>query len=239
MAIGQGSAFRNEILAALPDDDIKALQPMLTRVSLVSQQVLHERETPIAEVFFVESGIASLSADTLDEGQVEVGLTGWDGFVGASAVLNPDAIAVHRAFVQVSGSAYRMSAVALRATIERSDSLRDRCLRYVDLLMVQTSQVAACNARHNLPERLARWLLMTRDRVDTDHLPVTQEFLSIMLGVRRAGVSLAASALQTGGLIRQTRGRITILDQVGLEAASCDCYRIIQRSRDRILPHRR
>ena len=104
--------------------------------------------------------------------------------------------------------------------------------------MVQTSQAAACNARHNLPERLARWLLMTRDRVDTDHLPVTQEFLSIMLGVRRAGVSLGANTLQSGGLIRQSRGRITIIDQAGLKDASCDCYRIIQRNRDRILPPR-
>ena len=199
---------------------------------------LHERATPIADVFFIENGITSLSADTLDEGQVEVGLTGWEGFVGATVVLNPNAVAVHRAFLQVSGSAYRMSAAALRAAIERSDSLRDRCLRYVELLMVQTSQAAACNARHNLPERLARWLLMTRDRVDTDHLPVTQEFLSIMLGVRRAGVSLAASTLQTGGLIRQSLGRITILDNSGLEAGSCDCYRIIQQSRDRILPRR-
>jgi CRP-like cAMP-binding protein len=176
----QVSTFRNEILASLSDDDIKALRPTLSRVSLVSQQVLHERATPIADVFFMENGIASLAADTLDEGQVEVGLTGWEGFVGASVVLNPDAFAVHRAFVQVEGSAYRMSAVALRTAIKQSDSLRDHCLRYVDLLMVQTSQAAACNARHNLHERLARWLLMTRDRVDTDHLPVTQEFLSIM-----------------------------------------------------------
>jgi hypothetical protein len=175
----------------------------------------------------------------LDEGQVEVGLTGWEGFVGASVILNPDAVAVHRAFIQVSGSAYRTNAVALRAAIERSDSLRDRCMRYVEFLMVQTSQAAACNARHNLHERLARWLLMTRDRVDTDHLPVTQAFLSIMLGVRRAGVTSATSVLQTGGLIRQSRGRITILDRAGLEAAACDCYRIIEQSRDRMLPHRR
>jgi CRP-like cAMP-binding protein len=169
MAIGQMSGFRNEILAALPDDDIEAPKPLLTKVPLISQQVLHERQTSIADVFFIENGIASLSADTLDSGQVEVGLTGWEGFVGASVILNPDAVAVHRAFIQVSGSAYRMNAVALRAAIERSDSLRDRCMRYVEFLMVQTSQAAACNARHYLHERLARWLLMTRDRVDTDH----------------------------------------------------------------------
>jgi CRP-like cAMP-binding protein len=239
MAISPASqlpTFQNDIFAALPSKDIKALWPALSRVSLVSPQVLHERASPITDVFFIESGIASLSADTLDEGEVEVGLTGREGFVGASVVLDPNAFAVHRAFIQVSGSAHRMSAAALRAALERSESLRDRCLRYVSFLLVQTSQVAACNARHNLPERLARWLLMTRDRVDTDHLPVTQEFLSIMLGVRRAGVSSAASALETAGLIRQSRGRITIINNAGLQAASCNCYGIIQQSRDRILP---
>jgi CRP-like cAMP-binding protein len=101
--------------------------------------------------------------------------------------------------------------------------------------MVQSSQVAACNARHNLPKRLARWLLMDRDRIDSDNLPMTPEFLSVMLGVRRSGVSVAASTLQAGGLIRVQRGHVMILDQVGLAAASCDCYRTIQASHERIL----
>ena len=101
--------------------------------------------------------------------------------------------------------------------------------------MVQTSQVAACNARHNLPERLARWLLMVRDRTDSDNLPMTQDFLSVMLGVRRSGVSVAASTLQAGGLIRVLRGQIMIQDHAGLAGAACDCYRMIQQNRDRIL----
>jgi len=227
-----GQPFRNEILAALPADVIEAMRPDLMHVDVRTHQTLHERGALIADVFFLESGIASLTADTLDHGQVEVGLTGREGFVGTSVVLNRNAVAVHRAFVQVDGSAYRMGADALRAAVERSHALRDHCLRYVEVLMAQTSQVAACNARHTLPERLARWLLMTRDRVDSDELPVTQEFLSVMLGVRRAGVSLAASALQSAGLIRQARGRITILDRDGLEAASCDCYAIIRRNHD-------
>ena len=103
--------------------------------------------------------------------------------------------------------------------------------------MVQTSQVAACNARHNLPERLARWLLMVRDRTDSDNLPMTQEFLSVMLGVRRSGVSVAASTLQAAGLVRILRGHVLILDHDGLATAACDCYRIIQQNRDRILGH--
>jgi CRP-like cAMP-binding protein len=231
----QGSSFRNEILAALSVEDIEFLRPHLTRVSLILRQVLHERGSRIDDVFFIEEGVASLTADTVDEGHVEVGLTGREGLVGSSVLLNPNATSIHQAFIQVDGSAYRLSAEALREAAQRSDTLRDRCLRYVEMLMVQTSQSAACNARHSLPERLARWLLTVRDRLDTDALPMTQEFLAVMLGVRRAGVSLAASTLQAAGLIRQSRGSITILDHTGLSSASCDCYEIIQRSRAQIL----
>jgi CRP-like cAMP-binding protein len=225
-----GRRFRNEILAALSAEDIELLRPDLSRVSLVIRQVLHERGSRINDVFFIEEGLASLTADTVDQGQVEVGLTGREGLVGSSVLLNPNAVAIHEAFVQAGGSAYRLSADTFRGAARRSDTLRDRCLRYIEMLMVQTSQTAACNARHNLPERLARWLATVRDRLDTDALPITQEFLAAMLGVRRAGVSLAANTLQAGGLIRQSRGRITILDRDGLAAASCDCYRIIERS---------
>jgi CRP-like cAMP-binding protein len=128
-----------------------------------------------------------------------VGFTGREGLVGAVILLNPDALAVHRAFIQVPGAAFRMRAGALREAAEWSPALRDRCLRYVHFMMVQTAQFAACNARHELSERLARWLLMTRDRMNGDDLPLTQEFLSVMLGVRRSGVSVAASTLQAGG----------------------------------------
>jgi CRP-like cAMP-binding protein len=128
-----------------------------------------------------------------------------------------------------------MAAAVLRSAMDESVHLRDHCLRHVEMLMVQSSQVAACNARHILPERLARWLLMVRERIDSDNLPMTQEFLSVMLGVRRSGVSVAASTLQAGGLIRVLRGQVVIVDPDGLAAASCECYRIIQQSRDRIL----
>ena len=179
---------------------------------MVSGQVLHEANSSIADVFFIENGVVSLTADTHDLGRVEVGLLGREGFAGASVILNADPWSVHRAFSQVPGEVYRLSSTALRSAVEQSESLRDLCLRHVEMLMVQTSQVAACNARHNLPERLARWLLMVRDRTDSDNLPMTQEFLSVMLGVRRPGVSVAASTLQTAGLIRVLRGHVLILD---------------------------
>jgi CRP-like cAMP-binding protein len=230
-----GAIFRNAILATLSITELELVRPHLSRVTLVSGQVLHERDSPIADVFFIEDGVVSLAANTNDDGRVEVGLLGREGFVGSSAILNVEPWSVHRAFTQVPGDAYRMSSAALRAAVEQSLSLRHRCLRHVEMLMVQTSQVAACNARHNLPERLARWLLMVRDRIDSDSLPMTQEFLSVMLGVRRSGVSVAASTLQAGGLIRVVRGHVIILDHDGLAAAACDCYRVIQQNRDRIL----
>jgi CRP-like cAMP-binding protein len=223
-------------LAALPGTEIERLQRHLNHVTLVLGQVLHEADRPITDVFFMNAGVASLTASANGtQQQVEVGLTGREGLVGTSAVLSSEPYAAHRAFIQVPGAAYRMSASALRSEIDRSDNLRTRCLRHIEFSMVQTSQVAACNARHNLPERLARWLLMVRDRIDDNNLPMTQEFLSVMLGVRRPGVSVAASTLQAGGLIRVRRGHVVILDPDGLAAASCDCYRIIQASQDRIL----
>ena len=228
-------SFRNELLAALPKDVQAQLRPHLRRVSLSMEQELHEVGNPIDYVYFVEAGLVSLTAETGDNGFVEVGMTGREGLVGTAALLNPDAVAVHRAIVQISGTALRMDAPTLRGLVEQHPALRDRCLRYLQVVMVQTSQAAACNARHELPERLARWLLMVRDRADSDEVPMTQEFLSYMLGVRRAGVSVVASALQAQGLIQQSRGRVAILDRAGLEQEACPCYRLIEDSRRQIM----
>ena len=161
-----GVAFRNRILGSLPAHEIDVLRPYLNYVTLASNRVLHELNSPVADVFFVEEGVVSLAADTLDNGHVEVGLTGREGFVGVSTVLSSNPYSVHRAFTQVPGAAYRMSSAVLRSAIKQSVTLQDRCLRYIEFLLIQTAQVAACNARHNLPKRLARWLLMVRDRID-------------------------------------------------------------------------
>lgn len=230
-----GPAFRNGLLAVLSDEDIEQLRPHLQQVRLVLEQVLHEPGEQMDHVYFPESGVVSLTADTKDNGLVEVGMTGREGMVGASVILNPDAIAVHRAVVQVHGSATRMRTAAFGEVLDRSPAFRVRCLRYVQVLMVQSSQAAACNARHELTERLARWLLMSRDRLDGDEMPMTQEFLAQMLGVRRTGVSLIASTLQSTGAIRQSRGRITILDRELLEAEACNCYRFIEDTREKIM----
>lgn len=229
------ASFRNELLRALPAGELQALRPHLLPVTLVTSQVLHEAEAPIDEVFFLESGLAFLTADTRDHGLVEVGTTGRDGFVGLPVLLSPEPVSVHRAFVQIPGRAHRLRAATLREMAEALPTLRDRCLRYVQVMLMQNSQIAACNARHELPGRLARWLLMSRDRIEGDDLPMTQEFLSTMLGVRRAGISVVANSLQGLGLIRQSRGRITILDRAGLEEKACTCYRMVERNRTRIM----
>ena len=227
--------FRNEFLAAMPPDELDQLRSNLHPVSFVFRQVLHEVGSPIDDVFFPESGLISVTADTKDTGLVEVGMTGREGFVGTAVPLNATASAVHQAIVQIPGAGHRMRAPAFRDALAAMPALRDHCLRYVQFVMVQTAQSAACNARHELPERLARWLLMSRDRIDSDELPMTQEFLSYMLGVRRAGVSVVASALQSTGVIHLSRGYITVLDRAGLEEEACSCYRLIEDSRKQII----
>lgn len=227
--------LQNELLAALLAEDLDRLRPHCRRVTLVMGQVLHEPGAPIGEVYFVQEGLVSLIADTGDAGLVEVGMTGREGLVGAVVLLDPEAVSTHRAVVQVPGHALRMGVDAFRDAVGRSPALRDRCMRHLQTLLVQASQAAACNARHDLPERLARWLLMTHDRAGTDELPMRQEFLGQMLGVRRAGVSTALGALETMGVIRHARGRITVLDRPGLEAEACNCYRVIRNNERRVM----
>lgn len=226
---------RNEILGSLPAEVLEELCPHLMPATIVMSQVLHEVGASIDDVYFVNEGIVSLTANTRDNGQVEVGMTGREGLVGVSVLLNPKAIAYHRAFVQVPGSAFRMRSTVMRDMADRHPALRDACLRYQHQLMVTVSQAAACNARHELPERLARWLLTTHDRIDGDELPMTQEFMAFMLGVRRAGVSEAAQTLQDRRLIRQARGHIVVLDRAALEAEACTCYQQIEDCRKQIM----
>jgi CRP-like cAMP-binding protein len=230
--------FRNCLLAALAPAALEALRPhLLGPVELAQGQTLHTRGYPIRDVFFPEAGLASLTAGTLD-GDVEVAVTGREGLVGAAVLLDPEAVATHQAFVQIPGAAWRVPTPALRRAVEQSPALREHLLRYVHSLMAQSGQTAACNARHTVPQRLARWLLMAHDRVEGDELALRQEAVSLMLGVRREGVSVAAGALQASGLIRQSRGRITVLDRPGLEAAACGCYRAFRDSQERILGRR-
>jgi CRP-like cAMP-binding protein len=221
--------FRNEILAALPSAEIDGLRPLLSRVRWISGQALHEPSERIEQVFFVEQGFGSMVAEADDgNSRIEVGLIGRESMIGLPALLDPEATSFHRVMVQMTGVAHRLPSQALRDSAAVMPVLRKLLFRALQASMAQVAQTAACNSRHTLTERLARWMLMAHDRADGNELPLTQEFLSIMLAVRRSGVTVAIASLQTAGLIRHSRGRIRIVDRPGLEAAACECYGLVQ-----------
>jgi CRP-like cAMP-binding protein len=224
----------NRLLAALPDAEYQHLIPHLQHVSLSLKQVLYKVGEPIEYVYFPHRSIVSSLATMEDGSMVEVGLVGNDGIAGIPTALG-DNIATTTATVQIPDSAMRMKASLLKTEFQRSGSFQSLLLRYMQAQHAFVSQNAACNRLHQLDGRLARWLLLVCDRVGSNELPLTQEFISQMLGVRRAGVTEAANTLQQAGLIRYNRGRITILNREGLEAFSCECYEIINSEYTRLL----
>ena len=215
---------KNELLAALPRGAYLRLLPHLESVSLPLGASLYNSGESIEHVYFPEDALISLVTHMRDGATVEVGLIGRDGMVGIPVLLGDD-IAFEAAVVQIAGSALRMPSAAFKDAILRGRSqLLTRLLLYTRVLMKQVAQTAACNGRHTAEKRLARWLLMCHDRAESDELALTQDFISDMLGLRRAGVSSAAVGLQQEGFIRYTRGRVTILKRAGLEAFACECY---------------
>jgi CRP-like cAMP-binding protein len=217
------AAVPNLILAALPRKAYEQLVPGLTPVTLSFGKVLYEPGAPVPSVFFPSACLVSLL--TLVEGHppLEVGMVGPEGMVGISLALGV-AVSPVRAWVQSAGPALRMSGARFRVGLAGSPPVRRVLQVYIHSLMGQISQTAVCNRFHVVEARLARWLLMTRDRVGAGEFRMTQKFLSSMLGVRREGVTEAASRFQRRKLIRYSRGRNAILDHAGLEAASCACY---------------
>ena len=229
-------AVRNRLLAALPAEDLAALAPHLGPVSLAIGQVLAEPGEPLAHVYFPGTAIFSVINRMADGAAVEVGTVGNEGLVGLAALLEAEA-SESQTLAQIPGTAVRLPAAALVAAVEARPALRRLVHRYTQAYLTQVAQGAACNRLHGIEARCARWLLMTHDRVGgADAFPLTQEFLGVMLGVRRTGVTLAAGALQDAGLIRYRRGGIRVLDRAGLEAAACECYGVVRRQYDRLLP---
>ena len=224
----------NQLLDGLAPDDLRRLLPHLEAVSLAQKETINRPGEPIEWIYFPTAGIVSLIA-LLDEGAaVEVGIIGWEGMVGTPVLLGSETPS-NEAFVQISGTALRMPTGVLLDQFEESRPLRRRLLRFAQALAFHISQSAACNARHVVDERCARWLLAAQDRVEGNQLALTHEFLGIMLGVRRAGVTVAAGALQRAGLIRYRQGQVTILDREGLEGASCECYPAVRDEYARLL----
>lgn len=228
-------AHGNRLLAALAPDDFARLRPKLDHVSLPLKQVLLEPGEPIERVYFPEQGMVSLVTPLEDGAMIEIGVIGREGMVGVPILLGAT-MAPSEAMAQIAGSAFRITTSALLEEVRRSADMFALFLRYIQALHIQVSQSAACNGRHPLQERLARWLLMAHDRAGNDELPLKHEFLSMMLGVRRAGITVAVSALKTAGLVHNSTGRITVIDGKGLEAASCPCYGIVKEEYSRLLP---
>jgi CRP-like cAMP-binding protein len=216
--------IKNRLLSALPDSEYERLLPHLEQVSLTLKQIIYLPNEPIEYVYFPNSGIISLVNLTEDGGTVEAATVGKEGMVGLPLLLGADRM-MGQAITQIVGDAVRTPASPLYSLL----------LRYTQALMNLMSQSVACNRLHSVEERCCRWLLLCQDRVESDEFALTQEFLAQMLGVRRASVSVVAAILQKAGLIRYRRGKIMILDRLGLEAASCECYQMVKQELDRLL----
>ena len=218
----------------LPRPELEKISPDLEPVELPFKQVLHEPGEKITHVYFVTRGVVSMVNEPDNGDIVEFATVGPEGMVGVPVLLGALSMP-SKAIVQLAGDALRLRTVEFRRALQLLPTLQPLLLRYTMALLNQVAQVTSCNRLHEVQERCARWLLQTHDRVKSDSFPLTQEFLAQMLGVHRPTVTVAAGILQKAGLIDYTRGSITIINRNGLEAASCNCYRVIAAEYDRLL----
>ncbi len=225
---------QNRLLASLPSEEIKALLPHLEQVSLSRRQTIILPDEPIPFIYFPINSLLSLVTVMEDGSTVEAGAIGREGMAGLPILLDAGTTPM-RTLTQIPGQAVRVKAQIIKEAFDRGGALRHILHRYIHTTIVVGSQSAACNRLHHLEARLCRWLLMSSDGVGSEELSLTQDFLGMMLGVRRAGVSEAASQLMDKGLIRYQRGRIQIVDKKSLETAACECYGVVKAEYDRLL----
>ena len=226
---------QSHLLAALPDDVCERLFPSLERIELPLGEALYESGDQLNHVYFPTTAIVSLLYVMENGASAEIAVVGNEGIVGIALFMGGETMA-NRAVVQSAGHAYRLKGQLLRQEFNRSGALQHLLLRYTLALLTQMAQTAVCNRHHSVDQQLCRWLLLSFDRLSSDTLCMTQELIANMLGVRREGVTEAAGNLQNAGLIEYSRGRITVLDQTGLEARVCECYEVVRKEFFRLLP---
>lgn len=224
---GDGSPVQNLILLELPNKEAETLLPTLEFSRMNVDQIVYEAGDALKSAYFINSGMVSVLAVQPDGKSVEVGIIGKEGFIGLPLLVGYSSIPT-RVVAQADTTAYRIDGEKLRRIIRRCPELEQQLHRYGQQLALQTAQGTACNRLHEVEQRLARWLLMAQDRMESNHLPLTQEFLGEMLGTRRSSVTVAAGRLQKAGLISYTRGSIVISDRRRLEAAACGCYGLVR-----------
>jgi CRP-like cAMP-binding protein len=226
-------SYKNGILASLPKAEIARLAPHLSFLDLPVNQTLQEPNVEVTHAYFLESGMASVVVEMADGNTVETGITGKEGLVGFSILLGTNSMPT-RTFMQIPGTGYKIKAKRLKEEFENSGTLRKRTNSYIQGHLMQTGQTAACNRLHDIAERLARWLLMCHDRMESDNFSITHEFLGHMLGTPRSTVTVAAGILHKTGLVEYSRGKINVCDRQGLEKAACECYWTIRKEFDRL-----
>ncbi len=228
-------AKKNDLLAALPDAELQRWLPQIEPIDLPLGHVLYESGETMSHVYFPSSAIVSLLYVLENGASAEIAVVGNEGIVGISLFMGGGS-SPNRAVIQSAGEGFRLNAQALQEEFQRAGPVLHLLLRYTQALIAQMSQTAVCNRHHSLDQQLCRWLLLSLDRLPGDELVMTQQLISNMLGVRREGVTEAAMNLQAAGLIRYARGRITVLDRLALEKRSCECYSVVKKEYDRLLP---
>ena len=236
MALEAGP-LQNRLLAALPDAEWQRWLPKLEAVPLPLGSVLYESGGTLSHVYFPTTAIVSLLYVMESGASAEIAVVGNEGLVGISLFMGGDSTP-SRAVVQSAGQGYRLAAAAMQEEFDRAGAAMHLLLRYTQALITQMAQTAVCNRHHSLDQQLCRWLLLSLDRLQGNELKMTQELIANMLGVRREGVTEGATRLQQAGLIRYARGHITVLDRAGLEARTCECYAVVRKEYDRLLPAR-
>jgi CRP-like cAMP-binding protein len=229
------SPQQNHLLAVLPKPDVESLLPHLKLVPLSLGKVLYESGMQLHHVYFPTTAIVSLLYMLENGASAEIAVVGNEGIVGVSLFMGGETTP-SRAVVQSAGHAYQLPGQILKQEFTKGTAIQHLLLRYTQSLLTQMAQTAVCNRHHSVDQQLCRWLLLSLDRLRGDELVMTQELIANMLGVRREGVTEAAGRLQTAGLINYSRGHITVLDRVGLEARACECYAVVKRESDRLLP---